>query len=212
DGRPYMPDMHADRAINEVIFREFAPAGDNPLARRLRAGMKVGLDMMPYARFRPVTFVGQRLWDEQVRAFDLAIRHKATPAEALAASQATVQEELNKVFNRDRYPVLDWHYPLGIVALLVLGTTAAIAWVGRRRPRMGRNELGEAVAGYLFASPWIVGFLVFTAGPIVASLIFSFCDYDVLHPARFVSGHNFASLLSFHDLRVHWLEGLRDAR
>lgn len=210
NGRPYMPDMHADRTINEVIFREFAPPGNDPLAARLRAGMKVGLDMMPYARFRPVTFVGQRLWDEQVRAFDLATRHKATPAEALAAAQATVQQELDKVFDRDRYPVLDWRYPLGIAALLLVGGAAAVGWAARRGPRMGRMARGEALAGYLFASPWIVGFLAFTAGPIVASLIFSMCDYDVLHSARFVGGQNFRSLLAFHDLRFHWLEGLKD--
>ena len=31
--------------------------------------------MMDHARFRPVTFVGQRLWDEHVRAFDNATHH-----------------------------------------------------------------------------------------------------------------------------------------
>jgi len=71
---------------------------------------------------------------------------------------------------------------------------------------------GEAAAGYLFASPWIIGVLVFTAGPIVASLIFSFCDYDVLHPARFAGLDNFRGILHVSNVRIHWFEGVRGAR
>ncbi len=42
--------------------------------------------------------------------------------------------------------------------------------------------------------PWLIGFLVFTFGPIVASLILSFCDYDVLHPARWAGVANYVAL------------------
>src|SRR5262249_25049664 len=149
---------------------------------------------------------------EQVRALDLAIRHKVTVPEALAAGQATVQEELDKVFFRDRYPVLEWRYPLGVIG--VVGAGLLIAGLIGLRWGLGPGRLmrGEAAAGYLFASPWILGFLAFTAGPILASLIFSFCDYDVLHPARYVGFDNFRTLLRVQDVRFHWLEGAREAQ
>ena len=38
----------------------------------------------------------------------------------------------------------------------------------------------EALAGYAFISPWIFGFVVFTAGPMLASLYFSFFRTDFL--------------------------------
>lgn len=45
----------------------------------------------------------------------------------------------------------------------------------------------EAIAGYLFISPWIVGFLVFTAGAMIYSLVISFSHYnlatDTVRPA-----------------------------
>jgi multiple sugar transport system permease protein len=45
----------------------------------------------------------------------------------------------------------------------------------------------EAVAGYLFITPWIIGFLVFTAGTMIYSLVISFSDYNlatnVMRPA-----------------------------
>jgi multiple sugar transport system permease protein len=45
----------------------------------------------------------------------------------------------------------------------------------------------EALAGYLFITPWIIGFLVFTAGTMIYSLVISFSHYnlatDVIRPA-----------------------------
>lgn len=51
-----------------------------------------------------------------------------------------------------------------------------------------RKEALEAV-GYL--SPWIIGFLVFTAGPIAFSLYLSFCKWDVINPIEFVGLANY---------------------
>ena len=47
----------------------------------------------------------------------------------------------------------------------------------------------EAIAGYLFISPWIIGFLIFTAGTMIYSLVISFSDYNlatnIIRPAGF---------------------------
>ncbi|CCE76619.1 carbohydrate ABC transporter permease [Clavibacter nebraskensis] len=47
------------------------------------------------------------------------------------------------------------------------------------RPRRSRMARREAVVGYLFISPWIIGFLVFTLGAMVYSLVVSFSDYNL---------------------------------
>ena len=70
------------------------------------AAKQVSLALLPDTKFRPVTFVGQRLWDEQVRAVDRALRHTQTPAQSLAAGQEAVQIELDAVSNRDAHPLL----------------------------------------------------------------------------------------------------------
>jgi len=49
---------------------------------------------------------------------------------------------------------------------------------------------------YLCISPWIAGFLIFTAGPIIASLFFSFCNYDVVTPPDWIGIQNYKRLLS----------------
>ncbi|WP_228479439.1 carbohydrate ABC transporter permease [Microbacterium atlanticum] len=59
----------------------------------------------------------------------------------------------------------------------------------------------EVLAGYLFISPWIIGFLVFTAGAMVYSLYISFSNYNLAtNVARPVGVTNYANL--FEDPRV----------
>lgn len=68
----------------------------------------------------------------------------------------------------------------------------------RTRDRYNRRE---AIAGYLFISPWIIGFLVFTAGAMVYSLYISFSSYNLAtNSARPVGIDNYANL--FEDPRV----------
>lgn len=49
---------------------------------------------------------------------------------------------------------------------------------------------------YLMASPWIIGFLVFLAGPMVASLYLSFTDYALLAPPNWVGVANYVRMFS----------------
>lgn len=59
----------------------------------------------------------------------------------------------------------------------------------------------EARAGWLFASPWIIGFCAFLLYPLLASLYFAFCDYSVLKSPVFIGFDNFKGLI--HD-EVFW--------
>jgi len=54
----------------------------------------------------------------------------------------------------------------------------------------------EALDGYLFISPWIIGFLLFTLGPMAFSLYASFCDWDMLHPPRWVGLTNYRQMFT----------------
>ena len=62
-------------------------------------------------------------------------------------------------------------------------------------PRRGTLARREAWAFYLFISPWIIGFLVFTAGPIVASAYFSFTSYDIANAPKWVGLRNYSDLI-----------------
>jgi len=79
-----------------------------------------------------------------------------------------------------------------------MAKTVAAPLTGRdQRASRGRPRTSEeSRAGWLTISPWIFGFLVFTAYPFGASLYFSFTDYDVLRPAEWVGLENYQRLLT----------------
>ncbi|GAB2681935.1 carbohydrate ABC transporter permease [Thalassiella azotivora] len=71
-------------------------------------------------------------------------------------------------------------------------TDAATAHPGRgpSSPRSARRR-AQHRAAYLFISPWVVGMVVFTAGPMVASLVLSFLEYDLIGEPEVVGLDNY---------------------
>jgi multiple sugar transport system permease protein len=53
----------------------------------------------------------------------------------------------------------------------------------------------ETLAGYLFVAPAVAGFLLFIAGPIVASLLLSLTEYRVITPPRWIGIENYRTLI-----------------
>jgi multiple sugar transport system permease protein len=72
-----------------------------------------------------------------------------------------------------------------------------------RRRWLTRND----VWGYAFLSPWLIGFLVFTLFPFVASLFLSLTNWQIVGSWRFVGLRNFITLLTGGD--VLFLQALR---
>ena len=66
------------------------------------------------------------------------------------------------------------------------------AQTGRGRPRRqeGRLERRNLVNGLLFASPWIIGFLVFLLYPLGSSLYYSFTRYEIGTTPRWIGLEN----------------------
>ncbi|MBK8020833.1 MAG: sugar ABC transporter permease [Chloroflexi bacterium] len=68
--------------------------------------------------------------------------------------------------------------------------------MARPSSRGGRASLQrrETLAALAFISPWFIGFIIFTAGPMVVSLALSLTDYNVLHAPNFVGLANYQQL------------------
>lgn len=54
----------------------------------------------------------------------------------------------------------------------------------------------EAVAGYLFFSPWLFGFVLFLGGPILYSFYLSFTSYNVLSAPKWIGLQNYKVLFT----------------
>ncbi|RIQ18862.1 sugar ABC transporter permease [Jiangella rhizosphaerae] len=69
-----------------------------------------------------------------------------------------------------------------------------------RARRIGRRR--ETRAALLFISPWIIGFLIFTAWPIIYSAYLSLTDYDVINDPNYVGLENYEELFRDPDVAL----------
>jgi multiple sugar transport system permease protein len=70
------------------------------------------------------------------------------------------------------------------------------------RPKGLSMRAREELIAYVLIAPWLVGFLIFTAGALVFSLGISFFSTDLLSPAKFVGLSNYQQL--FFDDELFW--------
>ncbi|MDL5054874.1 sugar ABC transporter permease [Oscillatoria laete-virens NRMC-F 0139] len=64
-----------------------------------------------------------------------------------------------------------------------------LAWLGKQRTR-------EALIGYLFILPALIGFIIFYALPAVRGLLISFTNWNLLTPAEYVGFQNYQRLFN----------------
>jgi multiple sugar transport system permease protein len=71
----------------------------------------------------------------------------------------------------------------------------AVKSLPRVRRRMSKTAWREALHGYLFILPWILGFFFFTLGPMVVGMYLSFTEYTILAPPIWVGIWNYRHML-----------------
>ncbi|MBX6772552.1 MAG: sugar ABC transporter permease [Chloroflexi bacterium] len=72
--------------------------------------------------------------------------------------------------------------------------------LANRMHRRGSLARREEIAFYLFASPWLIGFILWIAGPMLISLGLSFTDYAVITAPHFTGLDNYVQMLTDDDL------------
>ena len=71
---------------------------------------------------------------------------------------------------------------------------SALSELGKLRGR-GKEETPDNVAGSLFLLPWLIGLVLITIGPMLASLYLSFTDYSLLAPPEWIGLENYQRML-----------------
>jgi ABC-type sugar transport system permease subunit len=92
--------------------------------------------------------------------------------------------------------------------MLTLSRTEEHAGQGHYNP-IRRFLHKEGVAGYLFIAPWIIGFILFSAYPLLDTIYNSFTEYKLFGEPQWIGLQNYEKLL-FHDqvfgeTRLHML-------
>jgi len=199
-GNVFLPIISARTDITQWAMEHYV-YNDPSIDRKFAEAKRIFVDAMPISKYRPVTPVGQLLWNCQVRAMDGGIYWRYDKSDirrnaqaSLAFNQGIVQKELDRIFKPEPHPVLSWRPVLyGYIVAILAAVAGLYVYFGRKMQARGYFRR-EFYAGYAFASPWFIGFLVFGGGPILFSLFMSFCEYDVLSPPKFVGLKNYTTM------------------
>jgi multiple sugar transport system permease protein len=109
--------------------------------------------------------------------------------------------ELASPLKSGTFNLMDWKRVEEITVAAIVGIAAAF-WFASSRQKLGLLDRKLEREGWLFISPWLIGFVALTLGPIVLSLLLSFTRWTGMNPisyAEFVGLDNFKQLLRYDD-------------
>src|SRR3954452_14455015 len=87
-------------------------------------------------------------------------------------------------------------------AISELSTVHRVKPKSEQERRLRAREAGrDNKAGYLFLLPWLVGLILITIGPMLASLYLSFTDYSLIQAPEWTGLKNYERMLT--DPRLH---------
>lgn len=224
-GRPYIPRQFPHRARNAWSFQRYIVENET-LEPRFQEAMETFHGLLEDSRFRPVTPVGQKLWNAQIWAMEDALFGRRPPGEALAYYNAIVQRDLDMILDPpEGRSIESWTWFFWLYGFIMVGA-ATLVYLWDTRPgfrqrfalsrllspfrfmlgvervvptqlegKKGSYFRAEWKHGIICASPFLVGFTLFTGGPILFSIIVSFTSFDVLNPAVFTGLYNYTFML-----------------
>jgi ABC-type sugar transport system permease subunit/ABC-type glycerol-3-phosphate transport system substrate-binding protein len=143
-----------------------------------------------YVVFDPTADYWPDVSDRMASGIELLWNGQAKADEVLKRSAQRGQERLNAKLKFEKLGQYNWLY--GVAAGLVIAAVI-LFWVywPERKVRYTSREKKESRSAYLFASPWLIGMVVFTLGPMILSLLMSFADWDIIQPAKWRGVDNY---------------------
>jgi multiple sugar transport system permease protein len=138
----------------------------------------------------------QFLNDEVAQSLEL---NQESPAKAAEQVKERWLNLMNSPLQSREYPPVRWGL-VGTASAAALLAALAIVGGFSRRQKLGSLDRKIERTGWLFVSPWVIGFVLLTLGPMVMSLLLSMTRWTAMTPvsdAQFVGWANFKQLFQF---------------
>lgn len=107
--------------------------------------------------------------------------------------------ELASPLHSKDYNKMPWGKVLGVTGVFVALGVGMLVFIARRE-KIGSLSRAEERTGWLFISPWIIGFLAFVIGPIITALLLALSKWSAMAPlaeARYVGLDNFTHMFQY---------------
>ena len=203
-GRVYLPRLQSNRKLYEeqvndnVFHNPKTPESFKKVFATLN-------DLLPNTLIRQPSPVGQLLWIQHIHAYEEAVNHKLKGdykdenqeiRACLSDAQIDVQRHLDAITKPLPPHEVQWGGYFVGYSILILIPFIGIFFALKRNQKLRVYRRGETTNAMIFLSPWLIGMICLTAGPILFSIVLSFSRYDVLSNARYVGAENYRNLFS----------------
>ena len=132
--------------------------------------------MLPDAKYRPVTPCRDNYCGINMSLLTKMryIIKRILQKNRLMKRPKVVQKALDRIYNPPKGKIIEWKWLIvGYLGLLAITVSWIIFYSSRTMSDKGYFRK-QWYAGFLCASPWLIGFTVFTGGPILFSIVMSF--------------------------------------
>ncbi len=119
----------------------------------------------------------------------------AKPETALREGTKLAQDRLDTLRKDEHLPPFQWVPGLIVGVFIAAGLVAWVYFPERKLRQTARQKL-EQKAALKFLTPWLIGLVVFTLGPMILSLLMSFADWDIIRPAKWRGAGNYVEALT----------------
>lgn len=172
---------------------DFLQPGQRP------ANAKLFIDLIDTARIgqMPPEPEFARIFEEEVAQ---TIQYGKQSAEITGDNtEARWLAELKSPLRNRSFPKMPWGTIVGVSAVVLLLLVGGLfLWL--RREKLGAIDRAQERAGWVFISPWILGFLLLTFGPMGLSLLLAMSRWTSMQPlgeAEFVGLGNFGHMVEY---------------
>lgn len=129
-----------------------------------------------------------------------AIRqNQKSPGEAAKLIESRWLAELKSPLRNRDFPKMPWGVVTSTaVGVLFVAVVGLFFWL--RKEKLGAIDRAQERAGWFFISPWIIGFLVLTFGPMLISLLLALSRWTSMQPlgeAEYVGLGNFGHMVNY---------------
>ncbi|HEY0866751.1 MAG TPA: extracellular solute-binding protein, partial [Fimbriimonas sp.] len=140
---------------------------------------------VPHVKFGPTAMfwsdVHNVIWQTGGRIFD----GTSTAQAELTAGQLRGQKRLDTLrAEQAQLEPFNWWLG-GAIGLVLIGILGAWVYLPERGRKLGPKARRENRIAYLFVLPWLLGLILFTAGPMILSFLMSFTEWDIIQSAKF---------------------------
>ena len=140
-GNVFLPELSARKDITDWAMKYYLYE-DPTIDEKFKVAKRAFVDAMPFSKFRPVTPVGQVLWNAQVRGMEGGIYKRYDKEDlrrnariSLDTQAAIVQKELDRIFKPKHYPQLSFTPVVVIYVIALLIAVAALYFYFDRKDR-----------------------------------------------------------------------------